>query len=299
MATNRFKWFAGLSIALVLTLTMVVGIAHAQDEKVFVIGWDQEPGQLNPLVNMVQAVNLEEFYARDVWNWDFDRNIYPVMVEEIPTIENGLVTTNDKGNTVVTYKLRPNMKWSDGEPITADDCMFWHKISMDPSTAANYTRGNYPSVVESMEKVDDLTFVLTYNQPYPDYLVDSYARCSYPAHILEPILEADGTIDKAAPFSGTGTVGYGPFKLESWTVGDNITFVRNEFWDGQSPDIDKLIVKFIPDSTQMENALSTGEIDESFLWAENQLESYSSMPGVTVWSEPGVLAVALWVYMTD
>ncbi len=80
MATNRFKRLVGLSITLVVLLSLVVGAVHAQDEKVLVIGWDQEPGQLNPLVAMVQSVNMEEFYARDVWNWDFDRNIYPVMV---------------------------------------------------------------------------------------------------------------------------------------------------------------------------------------------------------------------------
>ncbi len=299
MATNRFKRLVGLSIALVVMLSLVMGAAQAQDEKVLVIGWDQEPGQLYPLVNMVQSVNMEEFYARDVWNFDFDRNIYPVMVEEIPTIENGLVTANDAGNTVVTYKLRSGMKWSDGQPITAADCLFWHKINMDSSTSANFTRGNYPSVVEGMEMVDDLTFTLTYNQPYPDYLTSDYARCSYPAHVLEPILEAEGTIDQAAPFAGVGTVGYGPFKVDSWAVGDNLTLVRNENWDGQQPEIDKIILKFIPDSAQMENALSAGEVDLTFLWAENQIESYSSMPGVTAWSEPGVLSDALWINMTD
>jgi peptide/nickel transport system substrate-binding protein len=301
MATNRWSRYAGLGIALMLMLSLVVGVVNAQDEKVLVIGWDQEPGQLNPLIAMVQATNLEEFYARDVWNWDFDRNIYPVMVQEIPTIENGLVTTTDAGNTVVTYKLRPDMKWSDGEPITADDCLFWHKIHMDASTSVNFTRGNYPNYVEGMEKIDDLTFVLTYNRPVPDYLTDTslYARCSYPAHILQPVLDAEGTIDRAPYFTGQGTVGYGPYVLESWTVGDNITFVRNQYWDGQAPEIDKIIIKFIPDSAQMENALSTGEIDLSFLWAETQLESYSNMPGVTIWSEPGVLSDALWFNMTD
>jgi len=124
MATNRFQRLVGVSIMLVVMLSLVMGAAQAQDEVTLVIGWDQEPGQLYPMVNMVQSVNMEEFYARDVWNWDFDRNIYPVMVEEVPTVENGMVTTNEAGNTVVTYKLRPGMKWSDGEPITADDCAF-------------------------------------------------------------------------------------------------------------------------------------------------------------------------------
>src|SRR5688572_12790895 len=298
MATNRFKRYTGLGILMVLLLSLIVGAASAQDELTLVIGWDQEPGQLYPMVNMVQSVNMEEFYARDVWNWDFDRNIYPVMVEEVPTVENGMVTTNEAGNTVVTYKLREGMKWSDGEPITADDCMFWHEITMDLSTSANYTRGNYPSVVEGMEKVDDLTFILTYNQPYPDYQVDSYARCSYPEHILRPVLEAEGTIDQAAYFAGTGTVGYGPYKVDTWAVGDNLALVRNENWDGDQPAIDRIILKFIPDTAQMENALEAGEVDLTFLWSENQIESYTAMPGVSVWNEPGVLSDAVWVNMT-
>src|SRR5215510_12492223 len=168
MSHKKFIW---ISVFLLLVLT--VGAVKAQGESVLVIGWDQEPGQLNPMVAMVQATNLEEFYARDVWNWDYDRNIYPVMVEEVPTVANGLVTSNDKGNTVVTYKLRQGMKWSDGEPITADDCLFWHQIEMNPSTSVNFARNNYPSVVESADKIDDYTFTMTYNQPYPDYLVDS------------------------------------------------------------------------------------------------------------------------------
>ena len=299
MAKGRFFRFAGLGVALMLMLSLVVGAVSAQDELVLVIGWDQEPGQLYPLVSMVQSVNLEEFYARDVWNWDFDRNIYPVMVEEIPTPANGLVTTNDQGNTVVTYKLRQDMKWSDGVPITSADCEFWHEVTMNPSYSANFARGNYPNVVESFDVVDDYTFTMTYNQPFPDYLTDSYATCKYPEHILRPVIDSVGTIDQAPQFAGQGTVGYGPYKVDTWTVGDNLTLVRNEYWDGQQPTIDKIIIKFIPDSTQMENALSTGEIDEAFLWAENQWDSYSSMPGVSVWNEPGVLSDALWINMTE
>lgn len=299
MATNKFKRYAGLGITLALMLSLVVGAVRAQDDVTLVIGWDQEPGQLYPMVAMVQSVNMEEFYARDVWNWDFDRSIYPVMVEAIPTVENGMVTTNDAGNTVVTYKLREGMQWSDGEPITSADCAFWHEVTMNPAAAANYTRGNYPSVVESFEVIDDYSFVLTYNQVYPDYLIDAYARCSYPEHVLRPFLDANGSIDQAPQFAGQGTVGYGPFKVENWSVGDNLTLVRNELWDGEQPAIDRVILKFIPDSTQMENALEAGEVDLTFLWAESQIDSYSSMPGVSTWNEPGVLSDAVWINMTD
>jgi len=292
---KRFTRLMGLGMVFVLMLALIGSVAHAQEPVTIVIGWDQEPGQLYPMVNMVQSGNMEEFYARDVWDWDQDNNIYPVMVEEIPTIENGDVTTNDAGNTVVTYKLRHDMVWSDGEPITSADCAFWHEISMDPGKSANYTRGNYPSVVESMEVVDDYTFTLTYNQPWPDYLNDSYARCSYPAHILQPILERDGNIDGAPQWHGEGVVGYGPYVLTEWVVGDHVTFDRNPNWDGQSPAIDRVILKFIPDSAQMQSALENGEIDLAFLWDDSLVSSYSALPGVTVWSDPWVINDAVWI----
>jgi peptide/nickel transport system substrate-binding protein len=289
----------GLGIVCLMMLTLVVGVASAQDGVTIVVGFDQEPPQLYPMANMVQSGNLEEFYARDVWNWDYDNNIYPVMVAEIPTVENGMVTTNDEGNTVVTYTLREGMVWSDGEPITSADCAFWHEIAMDPTKSVQYARGNYPTVVESLEVVDDLTFTLTYNTPWPDYQVDSYARCSYPEHILRPALEADGHIDNAPQWAGEGVVGYGPWVLTEWVVGDTITFDRNPNWDGQSPAIDRVIVKYIPDSAQMQSAMETGEIDMSFLWADDQIAGYSAIPGVEIWADPSVLADAIWINMTE
>jgi ABC-type transport system substrate-binding protein len=285
---------------MVMTLSLMVGVASAQ-ESVMVIAWEQEPPQLYPMVNMVFSVALEEFYARDIWNWDFDRNIYPVMAAEIPTVENGMVETNEQGNTVVTVRLREGMKWSDGEPITSADCAFWHEIVMNPELAPNVSRGNYTNVVESFEVVDDLTYKLTYNQPWPDYLVDTsaYARCSYPEHILRPVLEADGNITNAPQWTGENVVGYGPYMLTDWVLGDTMTFDRNPNWDGEQPAIDRIIIKQIPDQSQMVSAMEAGEIDMAWFFSDDLVDDYSALPGVTTWSEPGVTSDALWVNVTE
>lgn len=291
---KQFTRLVGMGVVCLVMLTLVVGVASAQ-EVVLVIGYDQWPGQLYPLTNMVQAGTMEEFYARDVWNWDKENNIYPVMAAEIPTIENGMVTENDQGNTVVTVTLREGMKWSDGEPVTSDDCLFYHEVAIDPAKAANLQRNNYDTVVESVEVVDELTFTVTYNRPWPDYQVNAYVRCSYPAHILRPVLEAEGTIDNAPQFSGENVVGYGPYMLTEWIPESGATLERNPNWDGQSPAIDRIILTFIPDSAQMQSALETGEIDMAFLWGDDLYASYQALPGITVWKDPWVLNDAVWI----
>jgi peptide/nickel transport system substrate-binding protein len=116
---KQFTRLLGMGVVCLVMLTLVVGVAGAQDGDVIVIAWEQEPPTLYPMTNMAFSVWLENFYARRAWDWDKDLQIYPIMVEEIPTAENGMVTTNDEGNTVVTYKLREGIVWSDGEPITS------------------------------------------------------------------------------------------------------------------------------------------------------------------------------------
>ncbi|HLV37662.1 MAG TPA: ABC transporter substrate-binding protein, partial [Spirillospora sp.] len=295
---KKFAQMMSMALVAVLLGTLAVGVAGAQDEVVFVLGVDQEPPLLSPLNSLVQGGALEPFYARNVWDWDTDRNIYPIMVEEIPSIENGMVTENEQGNTVVTYKLREGMRWSDGEPITSADCEFGHLLYTDPSTSANIGRADYANAVESFVVIDDLTFQLVYGQPYPDYAANEFAsaRCRYPNHVLRPILEAEGSLDSASYFTdGVGVVGYGPYRLVEWNKGQSIVFEKNEFWDGQEPAIDRLIIRYIFETAQMKNAMETGEIDLAYLIADPQLPEYEAIPGVVTWNVPAVLADAVWV----
>jgi peptide/nickel transport system substrate-binding protein len=296
---KQFSRLLGMGVVCLVMLTLVVGVAGAQDGDVIVIAWEQEPPTLYPMTNMAFSVWLENFYARRAWDWDKDLQIYPIMVEEIPTAENGMVTTNDEGNTVVTYKLREGIVWSDGEPITSADCELWHRLYSDRTTSANIPRGTYPDVVESFEIVDDHTFTLTYNRPWPDYQVDGWNYCNYPAHILNPILEAEGTIDDAPYFTGQGVVGYGPYTFDDWVVGDTMTLHANPNWDGEKAGFETVIIKQIPDQSQMVSAMETGEIDVAFNYADNLVPEYQAIAGVSVFGDPGVYGDAIWVNHSD
>jgi peptide/nickel transport system substrate-binding protein len=293
------KKLLSLVITLVLLATSFGALPKTQakaDETVLVIGWEQEPDVLEPLSNSTFSELLQNFYSRPVWDWDAEYNPYPVLVTEIPSIDNGDVTTNDQGNTVVTYHLKQGLLWSDGQPITADDFLFAHRLYSAPSTGT-IARGNYPEVVASVEKVDDYTVVQTFNAPFPDFLSDQvYIQARYPQHILEPLLEANGgTLDGLPYFTrAEGVVGYGPYVLESWTPGESITFVKNQYWAGQQPAIDKIIVRFITETAQLRNALETGEIDFAFNFPDELVKGYKEIEGVEVWNTGSVYDDALW-----
>jgi peptide/nickel transport system substrate-binding protein len=286
-----------------LVLMMVLGVSvavTAQEENVIVFGWEQEPTQLNPVADMTFASLLDNFTHRCLWDWDINREIFPVMVEEIPSFENGMVVTLDSGNTQVTYKLREGMLWSDGEPITANDIKWFHDRVMMDTTSGSIQRGSYPEVVESLEVVDDLTFVMTYNKPWPDFLSEETAGKGFcfPQHVYEPALDEAGIFDNIPYISPDGVpdaVGYGPYVYDHWDIGNEIVFIPNEYWDGEEPYFDRVVVRFIPETAQMLNALEVGEIDIAYQWPDDMVDSYSALEGVEVFSTPGVYGDAIWM----
>jgi peptide/nickel transport system substrate-binding protein len=325
----KFTWLVAFAVLLVLAMSF--GMVSAQDGGVtMIIGWEQEPDIPAPLSPSAFPAYIDDFYARDVWDWrGEEREIFPIMVTEVPSPDNGLVTTvavsgdfngdgtDEEGQApVVTYKLREGMVWSDGQPVTAADCMFYHNLMMQPDPVDSFQRGFYPEVVASAEMVDDLTVTLTYNRPYPDYLVDDPLSCAFPAHKFLGensegfTMDADGdgvfdaNLDDSPYFRAFASidpaelVGYGPYMLESFNVGQNMTLVRNPNWGANDfetlPAIDTFILQFIPESAQMENAMSVGDIDLAFNFNAAQ-NGYGEMADVGTFIVPGVYVDAVWM----
>src|SRR6202022_2555795 len=114
--------------------------------------WWQGPTLLNPhfAVGTKDQDGSRVFYE-PLAGWDADGNLIPVLAAEIPTVENGGLSEE---GTSVTWKLKQGVKWHDGHPFTADDCVFNWQYSSDPATAA-VTIGSYKDV--KVVKVDDHT----------------------------------------------------------------------------------------------------------------------------------------------
>lgn len=324
-----------LALVLVLTLLVVGGGVRAQGVTA-VIAWEQLPDLPSPISTSAFSAYLTSFYARDIWDWDTNLEIFPVMVTEIPTPENGKVTYtevmwDDDSNPdtadvagqapVVTYELNQGMLWSDGEPVTSADCLFWHNLMMQPDPVDSVGRGFYPDVVASADVVDDYTITLTYKQPWPDYLNTALLSCALPAHAFLGdnasgfTMDADGdgvfdaNVDEAPYFDGftpEGLIGYGPYVLSSFDPGSNAVWTLNPNWGANSfetvPAIDTVITQWILESEQMQNALEVGDVDVTFNFngstptdGDGNPIGYYAMDNVEVFNVPGVFVDAIWM----
>ncbi len=85
-----------------------------------------------------------------------------MLAAEIPDAENG--DDLDATARSVTWKLKQGIKWHDGKPFTADDCVFNWEYASDPATAAT-TIGIYKDV--KVEKIDDYTIKVLFQKPTP------------------------------------------------------------------------------------------------------------------------------------
>jgi peptide/nickel transport system substrate-binding protein len=219
------------------------------EPKIASIAYVQDFDTLNPLY----AQALSSIYTQSLWNcraWNFDdqNNPLPVLVEELPSLENGGISEDGR---VITLKLRDDIAWSDGTPITAQDFVFTYQMITDPNNAVTAV-APYDQV-ESVTAPDERTVVVTFEQPYAAWL-SALWQSLLPAHILQPVFEASGGIQNAE-WNTAPTVGCGPFVFDSWERGQSARFVANpDYWLGK-PRLDEIVVRFVADDTAKVTAL--------------------------------------------
>ncbi|MEW5941858.1 MAG: ABC transporter substrate-binding protein, partial [Chloroflexota bacterium] len=140
----------------------------------------------------------------------------PVLATELPTLENGGLS---KDYLTVTWKLKPGLKWSDGEALTSDDIKFTWEVLSNPNSGALVGVGGF-DLIASVETPDDTTAVVTYSAPYPPYL-SQFAYGLLPRH-------ATGAPEEMVNWEwNRKPVGAGPFIVTDWQSGSSIVMERN------------------------------------------------------------------------
>ncbi len=244
---------ATVLFALAATVAVLVAPAGAQDtttddggSSVLKIGWGQDPQTLNPFVGLD-----EENYTVWAMNWDLLVNFNPEDLQPTAGIAESWEVSEDK--KTVTFKLKPDAKWSDGEPITSADVKF--SLDVLGSEGALFT--GYTSNVASVQTPDDLTVVVNTKQP-DARIVGGLFIYMLPEHIWGkvPVDELTGSYQPELPL-----VGSGPFIVTEFDRGKIIRMERNPNFGGPEPKFDE--VQFIKYGTEdaAERALQLGEVD--------------------------------------
>lgn len=160
---------------------------------------------------------------------------------------------------VVTFRLLPGLTWSDGAALTAADSVFSYQVAADPATPSS------KMVIDrtlSYEATDDLTVVWTGLPGYYEQRFGTFFFLPLPRHILEGKSPAQLLED---PELARKPIGWGPYMIEEWVPGDNITLRKNPNYFRAAeglPAFDHLVIRFIgeaPDGNM--NAILAGECD--------------------------------------
>ncbi|MCS7002129.1 MAG: ABC transporter substrate-binding protein, partial [Dehalococcoidia bacterium] len=149
--------------------------------------------------------------------------------------------------------LKPNIFWSDGRPITAQDYQFTQEKMMDP--AVNYPFRSLRQQIRSMRAIDDRTLVAELSEVFCPALLTVGSTNPIPKHVFETLDINDN------PFNLRPQVGSGPFLVREWNRGSFIEFVANERFYLGRPNLDRWVTKIVPNQTVQYSQYKTGEID--------------------------------------
>jgi peptide/nickel transport system substrate-binding protein len=176
----------------------------------------------------------------------------PMLAQALPTVSPDSLT--------FTFKLRPNLKFSDGHALTADDVVFTYGLMFLPETKdfVSRYRADLEGYLDSVTAPDPQTVVFKFSKVQASFLDSHCRRGILPKHILGNVTPK--ALNTHEFFSGP-PVTNGVFKFVKWDKGQQVVLGRNDnYWAGPS-NLDQYILKVVTDAVVLAQQLKTGELD--------------------------------------
>jgi peptide/nickel transport system substrate-binding protein len=254
----RVRALVALAFAWVL-VAAVPAAAQESGKKVLKIGQPQEPQTLSPYIDQDE----EDFRVWSI-NYDLLVNNSPKDLTPTPGIAKSWTIAPDK--KTVTFKLFPDHKWSDGQPITSKDV----KYSLDTFAPNSLLFGSYVENISSIETPDDLTVVIHTKRP-DARIVGGLFLYILPEHVWGkvPVKKLTGSYHPTMPL-----VGSGPYVVSEFQRGRIIRMTRNPNFIGKKPAFDEVQWIKYGNSDAVDRALQLGEID---MIAEVEASSFARL----------------------
>ncbi len=200
----------------------------------------------------------------------------------------GLVTSSDDGQEIIpavadkwdvsddnltyTFHIRDGIKFSDGNPVTAEDCVY----SVQRAKDAEGPWLGMLDMVDTIEDGGDGTVVIKLKEASPSFLS---ALAMFDCGILEKSyceeVGDDGLAEKP--------IGTGPFMLQEWTKGDRMVFVKNPYyWEEGKPLVDEVDFDVVTDDNTAIMQLESGQVDAVSAVPYARLAELEAADGITV-----------------
>lgn len=244
-------------------------------------------------------------------------NIVPRLAAELPTTDNGGISEDGLTYTVT---LRPNLTFSDGSPVTAEDVEYSFERMMVYSTdvgpaglvleplvgSAELIRPDgdigYEQIDQSVEAPSEDTVVFTLAKPFAPFVsvLAGYFSSVYSKQDAVSKGDWSGTADdwqdfNNAPegstgYSTTGTLGTGPFVIERYDVGTTVVLLQNDNYWREPAQLSRVIIQSVPDDNTRMQLIQTGDADmaQRDAFPNALLPTLEEMPGVTIVKNAGL-----------
>jgi peptide/nickel transport system substrate-binding protein len=206
-----------------------------------------------------------------------------VLAVEVPTLASGAVQLTPDGTMTVRWTLRPDLRWSDGTPLTSADVRFtWRAVMTDPLVS---TREGY-ELITDIETPDVRTALVRYRTIDAAYATRFDALL--PRHVLE------GASDAAVAAYARAPLGTGPFRISEFVSGDHVTAERNDRYRvAGRPYLDRVIFRFVSSVDAAKLQLRAGEVDAAGGLSEADAAELEADPMIRITSVPSPAVEAL------
>jgi oligopeptide transport system substrate-binding protein len=252
-------------LACVTMLLAACGGDDSQRETVLNRGIGAEPESLDTHKSRTnQAGDVQRDLGEGLTGYAANGELQLAAAERMELSEDGLQ---------YTFWLRPEGRWSNGDPVTAQDFVFGFRRLVDPQTAAFYAQQSLGDVVNATEiiagerpvddlgvaAIDDLQLQITLRQPVPYFLALLSHPSTFPMHRQSVDIHGDA---HARPGK---LVSNGAYKLQAWEVGSYIEVVRNQHYRlNENTAIDRVRHHITPEDGVELNRYRAGELDITF-----------------------------------
>ncbi len=179
----------------------------------------------------------------------------------------------------LTVRLRPDVLWSDGRPVTAEDVRFTWRAQTDPDVAWNYSFSK--ESITDVEAVDAGTVRFHFDTALASVLDDVSTGRILPRHAWETRPLAEWRSDPGWFFEHLVT--NGPFLLEDRTPGQELVLGRNRnYFATGFPRLDRVVLRAAADGAALANRLLSGELDVVSGLGATEAQRLEGQPGVVV-----------------
>ncbi|MEM6612401.1 MAG: peptide ABC transporter substrate-binding protein [Cyanobacteria bacterium P01_C01_bin.72] len=259
---GRFLTRYGVSWGLILLLSACSSPTanNLQDSSTLKLLYWQAPTILNPhLSTGFKDAEAARITLEPLASFNNAGELIPFLAESIPTSKNGGVAADGKS---VTWKLKQDVKWSDGTPFTAQDVVFTYEFLSNPQVGA-VSAGTY-EVVASVEAIDDYTVKINFKEVNPAWSLVFVGGegMILPQHIYQ---DYNGENARSAP-ANLKPIGTGAYRVVDFRPGDTAVYEPNpEFRQADQLGFERIELKGGGDATSAARAvLQTGDADFAY-----------------------------------